>query len=186
VATATTLVSDIAGRYATALFELARDQDGLDAVAGDVATIRAAIAESADLRRLVSNPIYDAKTQSTAMAAVLAALGVGTLVANFVGVVAGNRRLFALDGMALGFQRLLSRHRGEVVAEVTSAWPLDEGQTAAVRTELTAAMRTEVSVAARVDPNILGGLIVKIGSRMIDSSLRTKLRNLRFAMKGVE
>ena len=179
MATATTLVSDIAGRYATALFELARDQDGLDAVAGDVATIRAAIAESADLRRLVSNPIYDAKTQSTAMAAVLAALGVGTLVAS-------NRRLFALDGMALGFQRLLSRHRGEVVAEVTSAWPLDEGQTAAVRTELTAAMRTEVSVAARVDPNILGGLIVKIGSRMIDSSLRTKLRNLRFAMKGVE
>lgn len=186
VVTETTLVSDIAGRYATALFGLARDQDALDAVAADVATIRAALAESDDLRRLVASPIHDAATQSRAMAAVLAGLGVATLVANFVGVVVANRRLFALDGMALGFQRLLSRHRGEVMAEVTSARPLDEGQTAAIGAALTAAMHTDVTVEVRTDANILGGLIVRIGSRMIDSSLRTKLQNLRFAMKGVE
>ena len=120
------------------------------------------------------------------MAAVLGALGVGALVANFVGVVTANRRLFALDGMALGFQRLLSRHRGEVVAQVTSARPLDEGQQASIAAELTAGMRTDVTVEARTDPHILGGLIVRIGSRMIDSSLRTKLQILRFAMKGVE
>ncbi len=186
MAAETTLVSDIAGRYATALFDLAHERNTLDAVAADLGTIRAALAESDDLRNLVRNPIFDRATQTSAMAAVLGALGVGALVANFVGVVTANRRLFALDGMALGFQRLLSRHRGEVVAQVTSARPLDEGQQASIAAELTAGMRTDVTVEERTDPHILGGLIVRIGSRMIDSSLRTKLQILRFAMKGVE
>lgn len=186
MAAETTLVSDIAARYATALFELAREQDALDAVERDLATIRAALAESDDLRNVVRNPIFDRATQSAAMAAVLEKMGVGALVANFVGVVTTNRRLFALDGMALGFQRQLALHRGEVAAEVTSAHALSPAQRDGIAAALKAAMHTDVSLEERVDPDILGGLVVRIGSRMIDTSLATKLRNLRFAMKGAE
>jgi F-type H+-transporting ATPase subunit delta len=186
VAAAISLVSGIAGRYATALFELARDRNELDAVAADLATLSRALDESDDLRRLVRSPLFGRDEQSRAMAAVLAALGIADTVANFVGVVARNRRLFALRDMLTGFARLLAAHRGEVVARVTSARPLDEPQLAAIRAELRAAMRTEVSVESAVDPELLGGLVVRVGSRMIDSSLRTKLQNLRFAMKGVE
>jgi F-type H+-transporting ATPase subunit delta len=180
------VVSDIAGRYASALFELAAEQNALSSVAADLATVRAATEESEDLRRLVTNPVFGAEEQARAMAAVLDRLGVGRTVRNFVGLVAQNRRLFALAGMTVGFNRLLAQHRGEVVAEVTVAEPLSEAQLTAVRAELAAAMKTEVSVETRIDPGILGGLVVRVGSRMVDSSLRTKLQNLRFAMKGVE
>jgi F-type H+-transporting ATPase subunit delta len=186
VAAEASVVSDIAGRYAAALFELAVDENALDEVAADLATVRAATEASEDLRRLVTNPVFSAEEQGRAMAAVLDRLGIGRTVRNFVGLVAQNRRLFALSGMTVAFNRLLSQHRGEVVAEVTVAEPLSETQLAAVRAELAAAMKTEVSVEARTDPGILGGLIVRVGSRMVDSSLRTKLQNLKFAMKGVE
>jgi F-type H+-transporting ATPase subunit delta len=138
------------------------------------------------LRRLVTNPVFSAKEQGRAMAAVLARLGIGRTVGDFVGLVARNRRLFALAAMTLAFTRLLAQHRGEVVAEVWTAHPLTEAQLAGIEAELATAMKTEVSVETRVDTAILGGLVVRVGSRMIDSSLRTKLQNLNFAMKGVE
>jgi len=186
VAAETSVVSGIAGRYATALFDLARERGQLDGVAADLETLRQALDESADLNRLVGSPVFGRAEQARAMAAVLAALGVAGLVANFVGVVADNRRLFALPGMIRGFAQLLAAHRGEVVARVTSARTLSDGQLAAVRAELAAAMHTEVSIESQVDPEILGGLVVRVGSRMIDSSIRTKLQNLKFAMKGAE
>jgi F-type H+-transporting ATPase subunit delta len=186
VAAETSLVSGIAGRYATALFELARDRNRLDAVAADLASLAAALDESEDLRRLVRSPMFGREEQGRAMAAVLEGLGVGNPVAGFVGVVAQNRRLFALRDMVRGFNALLAEHRGEVVARVTAARPLTDEQLAAIRAELGAAMRTDVSLETAVDPAILGGLVVRIGSRMIDSSIRTKLQNLKFAMKGVE
>lgn len=180
------LVSGIAGRYATALFELAREAGELEAVAADLAGIRAALDESEDLTRLVRSPVFGREAQARAMAAVLEGLGVGRTVRNFVGVVAQNRRLFALRDMTRGFARLLAEHRGEVVARVASAHPLDERQVAAIRAELAAALKNEVSVETELDPGLLGGLVVRVGSRMIDSSIRTKLQNLRFAMKGAE
>jgi F-type H+-transporting ATPase subunit delta len=180
------VVSGIAGRYASALFELARDQDALDQVAGDVDTIAALIDESADLERLIRSPVIGAEAQSKGLTAVLERAGVGVLAGKFVGLVIANRRLFALRDMARGFRQLLARHRGEVSAIVTSAQPLNDSQVAAVKTELAAAMKTEVNLETQVDENILGGLIVRVGSRMVDSSLNTKLQNLRFAMRGVD
>jgi F-type H+-transporting ATPase subunit delta len=186
VAAEVSLVSGIAGRYATALFELARERGQLDAVAADLDTLRRALDESDDLNRLVSNPVFGREEQARAMAAVLAALEVSGLVAHFVGVVAENRRLFALRGMIRGFAQFLAAHRGEVVARVASARALTESQLAAIRTELAAAMHTQVSIESEVDPELLGGVVVRVGSRMIDSSIRTKLQNLKFAMKGAE
>lgn len=186
MAAETGLVSGIAARYATALFELAHEAGELDAVAADLATLRAALDESSDLVRLVRNPVFGRETQAKAMAALLARLGVGRTVANFVGVVAQNRRLFALRDMTLAFARLLAELRGQVVARVASAHPLNDAQVAAIRAELAAGLKNEVTVETEVDPALLGGLVVRVGSRMIDSSIRTKLQNLRFAMKGAE
>lgn len=186
VAAPSGLVSGIAGRYATALFELARESGELDRVAGDLARLGAALDESADLTRLVRNPVFGREVQGRAMAAVADGLGLGPTVANFIGVVAQNRRLFALRDMARGFAQLLAEHRGEVVARVASAHPLDEAQVAAIRAELAAGLKNEVTVETSVDPELLGGLVVRVGSRMIDSSIRTKLQNMRVAMKGAE
>lgn len=179
------VVSNIAARYATALFDLAREQGALDAVASDLDAVRRMLDESADLRRVVRSPTLSREQQKQAIAAVLQQAGSGPLVRNFVGLAAQNRRLFALRDMAVAFRRLLARHRGEVVAQVTSAHPLNARQVAALKAELSAAMKTEVDLQAKVDESILGGLVVRVGSRMVDSSLRTKLQNLKFAMKGV-
>lgn len=181
-----TVVSDIPGRYATALFELARDQGALDGVAGDLESLARMIDESEDLTRLVRSPVIGAEAQAKAMAAIMAQAAASALVQNFVGLVAKNRRLFALRDMCTGYRRLLAAHRGEVVAEVTSAYPIDDSQLATIKAELSAAMKTDVNVETSVDDALIGGLVVRIGSRMIDSSLRTKLQNLRFAMKGAE
>jgi F-type H+-transporting ATPase subunit delta len=186
VAGETTVVSGIAGRYATALFELARDQGRLDAVAGDMADLVRLIAESADLARLVRSPVFGRDAQARAMASLLEQAGADQLTRKFVGLVAQNRRLFALTDMARAYRRLLAAHRGEIAASVTSAYALSDGEMAAVKAELSAAMKTDVDVERVVDPAILGGLIVKVGSRMVDSSLRTKLQGLRLAMKGAE
>ncbi len=175
----------LAQRYAKALFELADEARSLDAVAGDLKTIRALLADSADLVRLVRSPLIGRDAQARALDAVLAKAGISDLVRRFVGVVARNRRLFALDGMAESFLAELARRRGEMTAEVVSAHPLSEAQTVKLSDELKRALGARVDVALSVDPSLLGGLIVRVGSRMIDSSLKTKLDRLQLAMKGI-
>ena len=182
----TSVVTGIAGRYATALFELARDSGALDQVATDVADLGGMIDQSDDLNRLLRSPVIAAEDQGKGMAAVMDKAGATELVANFVAVVAQNRRLFALRDMVRDFRTLLAAHRGEVVAEVTSAKDLNDEQLAEIKAQLTSSMKTDVQVETAVDERLLGGLIVKVGSRQVDSSLQTKIQNLRFAMRGVE
>jgi F-type H+-transporting ATPase subunit delta len=178
-------VTGISGRYARALFELARDRSALDAVAGDLDRLAAMLDDSADLVRLVRSPVLSRSEQGRAMAAVAERAEFETLTRNFLGLIAQNRRLFALAGMIRDFRRLLASHRGEISGEVFSAHPLNDAQLESIRSQLAKAMGQEVSVTAKVDASLLGGLVVKVGSRMVDSSLKTKLQNIRFAMKGV-
>ena len=181
----TSIVSGVAGRYASALFELAREQGALDDVARDLASIDEMIRESPDLARLVRSPVISREDQGRAVGAVLEAAGIGDLACRFVGLVARNRRLFALRGMVIAFRNLLADHRGEVSAKVISARPLSDDQVARIKSQLVSAMGQEVSLSTDVDDGLLGGLVVRIGSRMVDSSLRTKLQNMRTAMKEV-
>ncbi len=179
------LVSGIAGRYATALFDLAQEQGALDRVADDLRRLQAMIDESGDLRRLLRSPVISRDDQSKAMAALLTRVAVSDLVARFVGLCAANRRLFALSDMILSYRRLLSAHRGEVAAEVTAAAQLSDSQVAEIKRALKAAVGQDVELATKVDAALLGGLVVKVGSRMVDSSIRTKLAKLELALKGV-
>ncbi|MAG96440.1 MAG: F0F1 ATP synthase subunit delta [Rhodospirillaceae bacterium] len=181
----TAIISGLAGRYAAALFELAAAEGTLDEVAADLDGIAALVAESADLERLVRSPVLSREDQGRALAAVLEQAGACELCKRFVGLVARNRRLFALVDMVRAFRVLLAEHRGEVTAQVVSARPLGDGQMAAVKAQLAGLVGQDVSVETSVDEDLIAGLVVKVGSRMIDSSLRTKLRNLEFAMKGV-
>lgn len=185
MAAETSIVSGIAGRYATALFELAADAEALDSVAADLAGLERLLDESADLRRLVLSPMFKRGEQAKAMAAVLDQAGASDLMARFVAVVAENRRLFALPQIIGAFNRLLARHRGEMVAEIASATPLTDGQTEALKQALREVAGTDVNLEAKVDSSLIGGLVVKLGSRMVDSSVRTKLQNLRLVMKGI-
>ena len=177
--------SELAERYATALFELAERDKVLDDIAQDLAKISEMLGGSEDLGRLVRSPVISGKDQVKAMAAVLDKAGVQDITKNFVGVVAANRRLFALPGMIVAFNAILAGRRGEATAEVVSAAKLTKKQIDSIGASLKKAIGTAVTVDAKVDPDILGGLIVKVGSRMVDSSLRTKLQHLRLAMKGV-
>jgi F-type H+-transporting ATPase subunit delta len=179
------LDSGMAGRYATALFELALEEKAVEAVAGDLDGFDAMVAESADLARLVRSPVFTAEVQTRALGAVLERSGIGTLAARFLKVVAGNRRLFAVRDMIRDFRKLVAHHKGEVSAEVTLAERPNETHLAAIRDAIKAATRQDVQVDVKVDPSIIGGLIVKLGSRMVDSSLRTKLNTLKHAMKEV-
>ena len=178
-------VSGIAGRYATALFDLASDAKQVDVVASDLATIKTAVEESADLARLIRSPLISRDDQERAILAVLKMLGVSDLVRRFVGTVAQNRRLPALGDMIKTFGILLAAERGEVVAKVISAKKLTAKQLEALTKELKSAIGSDVAIEADVDSDLIGGLVVKVGSRMVDSSIRTKLQNLKFAMKGV-
>lgn len=180
------IVSGIAGRYATALFELAQEKGQLDDVEKDCGTLQGMIDESEDFGRLLRSPVFSAEDQQKALAAVLEQAGVSALTRQFAGVLVANRRLFALTDALTAFRHLLAEHRGEVVASVTSAYALSEQQLAAIKAELAAAMKTDVAVETSVDEDILGGLVVRVGSRMVDSSLKTKLNNLKYAMRGVE
>ncbi len=180
-----TIVSGIAGRYATALFELADERHTLDETAEDLRSLADLIDDSADLRRLVRSPMIKSDDQARAMAAVLQQAGAGDLIQRFVGVVAQNRRLFALPDVITAFFKLLARHRGEVAADVTSATELTDAQMIGIREALSQAVGTDVILTAKVDAGLIGGLVVRLGSRMVDSSIRTKLENLRFAMKGI-
>lgn len=180
-----TLVSGIAGRYATALFDLARDAGQLDAVAKDLDSLSAMLGQSADLVRLVRSPVFSREEQARAIAVVAEKAGFADLVRRFLGVLATNRRLFVLADVIAGFKRLLSNHRGETVAEVTSAVPLSDAQLQQIKSSLSSDAAGNVVIDAKVDADLIGGLVVKFGSRMIDASIRTKLNNLKTAMKGV-
>ena len=180
-----TAVSIIANRYATALFELADDQSRLDEVAADLTRLVSSIDESQDLQRLVRSPILNRKDQGKAMTSVLEAMEVGELTKNFVGLIAQNRRLFALTAMVKGFLDELARRRGEVTAEVTAARSLSESQVAALQESLQRSLGGKVSISHEVDPTLIGGMVVKVGSRMVDTSLRTQLNKIQIAMKGV-
>jgi F-type H+-transporting ATPase subunit delta len=185
VATEASGPASLAGRYASALFELADDQKQLDAVAADLTTLRQMMAESADLRRLVDSPVIGRESQRKAMAALLEATGASSLVRRFLGVVCQNGRLRDLPGMITAYLAELARRRGETAADVVSAMPLTEAQTEALSETLRRLVGSKVSMNTRVDAGLLGGLVVKVGSRMFDSSVRTKLQRLRLAMKGV-
>lgn len=179
------IVTGVAGRYATALFDLARESDKIDQVAGELDSIDAMIAESDDFKRLVRSPAFSVDQQVRALDAVLQRAAIEGVTANFVKLVARNRRLFALEDMIAGFRKLVAHHRGEATAEVTSAHELDAEQQSALTAALRASLGKDVKLTAKVDPALLGGLVVKMGSRMIDTSLRTKLNSLRLAMKEV-
>ena len=178
-------VSGLAARYATALFELAHERAAVDEVAGDLATVRAMLEASADLRRMVRSPVIARDAQGRAVAAIAEHAGLGEIATNFLGLLARNRRLFALAEMIRAFDARLARHRGEVTAEVASARPLTEAQQHEIAAALARALDRKVRLRDIVDPSLIGGLVVKVGSRMFDSSLRTKLQRLRFAMKGI-
>lgn len=179
---ATTEISGVAHRYASALFDLAREDDKIEEVARGVETMRSLLEESEDLRRLVRSPVFSAEEQARALGAVMERAGVEGLVANFMSLVARNRRLFAVPDMLTAFQSLLAAHRGEVVAEVTSAEPLSDAQVNALREALAEKSGGSVKLDARVDPALIGGLVVRLGSQMIDTSVRTRLQGLRNAM----
>lgn len=177
--------SGLAGRYAKALFALADEAKQLDPVADDLRNLASMIDGSVDLTRLIRSPVLSRKEQGKALGAVLGKAEIGDLTSRFVGVVAANRRLFVLPDMIKAFLAELASRRGEATAEVVSAKALTEQQKQALSDSLRRAVGTAVSVEARVDPGLIGGLVVKVGSRMVDSSLRTKLQQLRLAMKGI-
>jgi len=179
------IISGMAGRYATALFELALEQKAIDAVQADLEKFQAMVAESPDLARLVRSPVFTAEQQSKALAAVLAKAGIGGLAGNFLKSVTANRRLFAVGQMVTGFRALVARHKGEVTAQVVVAEPLDDQKREALMGALEAVTGKQVGLDVKVDPSIIGGLVVKLGSRMVDSSLRAKLNAIKHAMKEV-
>ncbi len=176
--------ASLAGRYATALFGLAREKKTIDAVGASLATLKAALAESDDFRTLTTSPVISREEAVRASAASAQALKLDPVTANFLGVLAQNRRLAQLGNIIRAYNQLAARHRGETSAEVTSAHPLDDEQVAALKSNLKARLGRDVAVDLNVDPAILGGLVVKVGSRMIDGSIRTKLNTLAHAMKG--
>ena len=178
------IVSGMAGRYATALFELALDNKAVDAVKADLEKFEAMVADSEDLRRLVRSPVFGASEQAKALGAVLAKAGITGLASNFLLFVASNRRLFAIPQILKAFRTLVARWKGEVTAEVTVAEKLSDAHLATLKGVLkTVTGGKEVDLNMKIDPAIIGGLTVKLGSRMIDSSLRTKLNAIKHAMK---
>lgn len=176
--------ASLGGRYALALFDLAREANAIEAVKSSLATLRDALAESDDLRALTTSPLVGREAATGAVLATADQLGLDATTKNFLGVLAHNRRLGDLPKIIRAFRQLASRHRGEVAAEVTSAHPLDAGQVTELKQQLRTRIGSDVSVDLTVDPDLLGGLVVRIGSQMIDSSIRTRLNALASAMKG--
>jgi F-type H+-transporting ATPase subunit delta len=178
-----TIVSGMAGRYAVALFDLAREANTIDAVKGELDRFDALIAESPDLGRLVRSPVFSAEEQQRALSAVLEHAGIGGLTEKFLKLVTSNRRLFAVRDMIKAFRELVADHKGEATAEVTVAEALKDEHVAALKSALKAVSGKDIDLSIKIDPAIIGGLVVKLGSRMVDSSLRTKLNAIRHAMK---
>jgi F-type H+-transporting ATPase subunit delta len=173
----------VAGRYALALFELARETNAVDAVKADLERFDGLIAESTDLTRLVRSPVFSAAEQLQALTAVLERAGIGGLSAQFLKLITSNRRLFAVHDMIRAYRDLVAHHKGEATAQVTAAEALKDEHLAALRAALKAVSGKDVDISVKIDPAIIGGLVVKLGSRMVDSSLRTKLNAIRHAMK---
>jgi F-type H+-transporting ATPase subunit delta len=179
------IVSGMAGRYATALFELSLEEHATDAVRADLDRLDALISGSPDLQRLVRSPVFTAEEQTRALSAVLEKAGIDGLSARFLQVVSSNRRLFAVREIIRGFRTLVATHRGETSATVTVAEKPSEAHLAAIKDALKTVTKKDVQIEVKVDPSIIGGLIVKLGSRMVDTSLRTKLNAIKHAMKEV-
>lgn len=177
-------VAGLAGRYASALFELADEKQTHDAVAGDLKALRQLIDESQDFARFIRSPLYGRDEQVAALDAILKQAGAGELTRRFALVVAGNRRLYALRGMIDAYLAILAKRRGEVTASVTVARPLDAAQTARLEETLRRSVGGKVKIETRIDESLIGGLIVQIGSRLVDASLRSKLMRLQTVMKG--
>lgn len=178
-------MSGVAGRYATALFELATEANAVDAVSTDLDAFSAMIAESDDLRRLIGSPAFTAEEQVAAIRALLEKASIGGLAGNFIGFVASKRRLFALPGMINAYRALVAEAKGIVSAEVTVAEEPSVKRLDEIRAALKDVAGKDVAVAVKIDPAIIGGLVVKMGSRMVDASLKTKLNSIRLAMKEV-
>jgi F-type H+-transporting ATPase subunit delta len=177
------IVSGMAGRYATALFELALESSAVEQVQANLKAFNALVASSPDMQRLVRSPVFSADEQARAIDAVLDKASISGIARNFLRVVAANRRLFAVDQIIRGFNALAAKQRGEVTAEVTVAEQLNDARMSDIRDALKAVTGKDVQVDVTVDPSIIGGLKVKVGSRMVDASLRTKLNSIKFAMK---
>jgi len=184
VASGQTVTSSLSGRYATALFELALERNAIDAIADDLGQLEAMIGESEDLRYLIQSPLFSKDDQSKALAVLSEKAGFSEIMRNTLGVIAENRRLFALEDVIKVYRTLVSEYRGEIEARVTSAVILSDGQRDALEAGLKKTIGSTVTVMTEVDPDLLGGMVVRVGSRMIDSSLRTKLQRLQLAMKG--
>ncbi len=177
-------VSGLAGRYAAALFELADEKKALDQVADDLRGLKAAIAGSADLQTFLRSPLYGRDQQTRALDALLEKAGVAALTKNFALVVAKNRRLYALSGMIDAYLAILAARRGEVTAHVTVARALSEAEAGRLEETLKKAVGGKVQIETKIDESLIGGLIVQVGSRMVDGSIKRKLQKLQHAMKG--
>ena len=176
--------ASLAGRYASALFGLARDEKQIDAVTRSLESLEAAIAESSDFRTLVGSPLIGRADAGKAMRALAPTLGVDPITAKFLGVLADNGRLLELKAVIKAVRQLAAAHRGETTAEVTTAFPLDDEQVTKLKANLKSRLGRDVAIDAKVDSNILGGIVIRHGSQMIDASIRTKLNTLANAMKG--
>ncbi|MEM9359991.1 MAG: F0F1 ATP synthase subunit delta [Pseudomonadota bacterium] len=185
VATEDQMMASVPGRYASALFELAQEQSQLQPVENDLNRVQAMLDESPDLMRMVRSPVFSAEDQTKAIDALLSKAGIGGLTLNFMKLIVRNRRLFAVPDMIKAFRTLAAGARGEVEADVASATALNDSQLQALKETLKSSIGKDVQINASVDPSLLGGLVVKVGSRMIDSSLRTKLSTLKLRMKEV-
>ncbi len=178
------IISGMAGRYAGALFELALDNKAVDAVKKDLDQFDTLVSGSADLNRLIRSPAFGADEQLKALSAILAKAGITGLAANFLRVITTNRRLFAARDMIRAYRALVARHKGEVTAQVTIAEKLNDKNLDALKSALKSVTGgKDIDLDVKIDPAIIGGLIVKVGSRMVDSSLRTKLNSIKLAMK---
>jgi F-type H+-transporting ATPase subunit delta len=186
VASKATGMSGLAGRYARALFELADERRALDQVAADLNAMSAMLAESDDLRRMIRSPVLSRAEQGKAIAAIGDQAQLSPLTRNFLGLLAANRRLFALPEIAAAFLADLAARRGEIAAHVVSAQPLSARQQDELRDALRKSSGAKIAVDLRVDPSLLGGLVIRLGSRMVDASLKSKLNRLQLAMKGVQ
>jgi F-type H+-transporting ATPase subunit delta len=176
--------ASLSGRYATALFELAREAKTIDKVEASLAIVRQGLDESADFKGLTSSPLIGRGAAVKAIEAVADVWQLDSTTAKFLGVLAENRRLGQLGAIIRAFRQLAAQHRGETTAEIVSAHPLDAGQVDALKQQLRTRIGRDVTVDLSVDPSLLGGLVVKIGSQMIDSSIKTRLNSLANAMKG--
>ena len=184
MATTDQTVSGVPGRYANALFQLAGEEKSVDKTGAALASFQAAIEASADLQRLVRSPVFSAEDQTAAVEAICAKAGISGIALNFIKLAARNRRLSAITEIIKVYQTLVATSKGEVSAEVVSAEKLSDSHVKDLKSALKSSIGRDVQLSTRVDSSILGGLIVKVGSRMVDNSLKTKLSNLKIAMKG--